>query len=465
MDNPNVRPQINPAGAEVLFYNVMPKNKTVGSVKTNTGDIATAAAPKVPNKFWSAILNYKWLILGAVGVVILGIAAYFIVQIMTKPKNINTNLLLQNNTAVQQQAPVATDSIPAEWRKQFFGNEICSEPAICGEAADPDHDGLTNLEEYKLHTDPNNPDSDSDGLADGDEVHVFSSDPTKIRTNQNFSFNDNDYAKGGFDIVTNNKLTNAQVEEIKSKIQNFGLHQPTITTLGDAALQTYGFVNPETNPDNLSKTIDLRPEAKLDRDTQRLATIRKIGSALLKYQVDFKTFPATTDFSEMGTKIKPYTTVATNYADPINQGKYVYTYQSQNKDTDFVLTYYSETQNQVIKYNAADAKKDSTLESANVNDDQRVRDLETIKQALLIYSSGKTDSNSNQQYVFPALDKYKSELVPKYLATLPTDPKTKKDYEYKVSDKFDSFTLKALLENPPAGTTGYLCNQEECRNY
>jgi hypothetical protein len=33
--------------------------------------------------------------------------------------------------------------------------------------ADPDDDGLTNLEEYQSGTDPHNPDTDGDGLPDG----------------------------------------------------------------------------------------------------------------------------------------------------------------------------------------------------------------------------------------------------------------------------------------------------------
>ena len=36
---------------------------------------------------------------------------------------------------------------------------------------DLDHDGLTNLEEYRAGTDPRNRDTDGDGISDGDEVH------------------------------------------------------------------------------------------------------------------------------------------------------------------------------------------------------------------------------------------------------------------------------------------------------
>ena len=51
-----------------------------------------------------------------------------------------------------------------------------------GDNADPDNDGLTNKEERELGTDPHNPDSDGDGLNDGDEIHKYHTDPLKLDT-------------------------------------------------------------------------------------------------------------------------------------------------------------------------------------------------------------------------------------------------------------------------------------------
>jgi len=49
-------------------------------------------------------------------------------------------------------------------------------------AEDPDHDGLTNLQEFQLGTNPNNPDTDGDGLTDGQEALVYHTNPLLFST-------------------------------------------------------------------------------------------------------------------------------------------------------------------------------------------------------------------------------------------------------------------------------------------
>lgn len=365
-----------------------------------------------------------------------------------------------NFTEPNTQADTTT---PADWLSRFFGSETCVIKTQCSDSADPDRDGLSNKEEYDKGTDPNNPDSDSDGIADGDEFHIFGSDPLISRTYREGEFTDSDFVKGGFDIRTNTKYTPEQLAEIKAKVKDKGLHQPTLTTIGPLAFTMYDFQDPETK--SLQElNIDTSPQAKLDRDTQRQATIKKIGGALLKYAEAKKSYPMTSDFVSMSDAITPYNTVATNYIDPINKEQYVYGYSGAASGTDFTLTYYSETQNQLIKYTAKNALEAAEKEKALINDEQRISDLENIKSALMIYSSANVDSNSAQINVFPTREQYPSVLLPRYISTMPKDPNGQ-DYSYEVGAAYDTFTLKAALQNPPTGSTGYMCNQEECRYY
>ncbi len=70
---------------------------------------------------------------------------------------------------------------------------------------DPDHDGLTNLEEYQRGTDMHNPDTDGDGISDGDEVHGtrgYVTNPLSADT-------DGDGVRDGLEYATGTNPTNS----------------------------------------------------------------------------------------------------------------------------------------------------------------------------------------------------------------------------------------------------------------
>ena len=454
---------------EKIFFNVLPPEDGENNQATAT-EVSPVVTTELKEGHHIKIVMIIGLVLLAL---VLSVAGFFGYRYIAKKwQSTATNQQPNNkpetpkNDQPQQTIGVTTST---EWQKRFFDQETCADIGVCGDEADPDRDGLKNLEEFQTQTDPNNPDSDVDGLSDGDEAHIFETNPLLIKSYASGDYTDLDFVGGGYDIKTNEPYTANKLTDVKAKIKEKGLHQPSIGKLGAERLIQYDFIDPNLTPDIGEKDlqgIDQSPEAKVDRDAQRTTTIKKIGSALLKYKVDHNNkFPEVNGFNAMASLIKPYNSVATNFNDPINKGKYIYSYSTSNNNGEFVLTYFSETQSQEIKYTSKDAEIYAIKESSAAYDAQRISDLENIHSALRIYSDAHTDPNSQQKFVFPPEDKLVTELVPQYLNELPKDPRTGKAYDYGVNPTFDTYTLKALLDAPPKGSTGYLCNQEECRNY
>ena len=65
------------------------------------------------------------------------------------------------------------DGLPDSWEVQHGLNPLSAD-GNDGDAGDPDGDGVDNLNEYELGTDPNQPDTDGDGLSDGEEAVCIS---------------------------------------------------------------------------------------------------------------------------------------------------------------------------------------------------------------------------------------------------------------------------------------------------
>jgi hypothetical protein len=76
------------------------------------------------------------------------------------------------------------DGINDGWRLKYFGCIDCPEAAP---GADPDKDGLTNIQEYGIGTDPTDPDTDGDGWKDGKET-AKGFDPLDPLSHPAFSF-------------------------------------------------------------------------------------------------------------------------------------------------------------------------------------------------------------------------------------------------------------------------------------
>jgi hypothetical protein len=108
------------------------------------------------------------------------------------------------------------DGIPDDW-KVAHGLDP-NDPAVAFE--DPDHDGLTNLEEFQHGTDPHNPDTDGDGLSDGDEVHIYHTNPLLADT-------DGDGIPDGVEIQTGSDPLDPTSYNLAAALESF-----TVTPAG-----------------------------------------------------------------------------------------------------------------------------------------------------------------------------------------------------------------------------------------
>ena len=141
--------------------------------------------------------------------------------------------LTQTAAAFVQTAVVATQVSAA--------TQVAGTAAIEG---DTDQDGLTASQETALGTDPNNPDSDADGLKDGDEVLVYTTDP-KLRDS------DNDFL-GDFDEVntykTNPRANDTDGDRIPDGLEVNQGTNPTVPEPPTATPPTPPTPNPTSPP-------------------------------------------------------------------------------------------------------------------------------------------------------------------------------------------------------------------------
>lgn len=104
-----------------------------------------------------AVVLVSFLVLG-------GVFAYN--KWIKKPEVKNEETKITKEERQVTEGDTDEDGMPDEWEKKYGLNLEDARDALF----DPDFDKLTNLDEYKYGTDPNNPDTDNDGYQDGEEV-------------------------------------------------------------------------------------------------------------------------------------------------------------------------------------------------------------------------------------------------------------------------------------------------------
>ena len=108
--------------------------------------------------------------------------------------------------------------IPVSWLLDHKLNP--NDPLVAQE--DPDRDGLTNLDEFKAGTDPNNPDTDGDGLNDGDEVNKYKTSPLLADT-------DGDGIPDGVEVQNGTNPTDKSSYDLKKAVLTSTVTPPSFT--------------------------------------------------------------------------------------------------------------------------------------------------------------------------------------------------------------------------------------------
>lgn len=104
---------------------------------------------------------------------------------------------------------------------------------------DPDHDGLTNLQEFQNGTDPHNPDTDGDGLTDGQEVLAYHTNPTLFSTDGSGISDGIEVQTGTLGGSLSAKLA-AALSTLQVKPSNFVLAVNTIQSQASQQLTVLG---------------------------------------------------------------------------------------------------------------------------------------------------------------------------------------------------------------------------------
>lgn len=235
MDQPNTPNNLPNNEPSDLSYQVMPQEgqRYEPSPAPVPSPLSAKTGPVKPNLMpteeETSIWRNKWIYIigGAVVLLILGGLIYFLVG----AKKSSTP------------APVATTTkLPKVWLQQYFAQNLdtsgnCNDQTICGDTADPDSDGLNNYDEFKAGTNPTNPDTGGSGIADGDAVHIYHTDPTLKYNDRRDIVAQNNWTDGyqirnGYDPLTPGlKFSDERKTQIATDTSTYALHEPTITTL------------------------------------------------------------------------------------------------------------------------------------------------------------------------------------------------------------------------------------------
>ncbi|MFA6486255.1 MAG: hypothetical protein WCT40_02725 [Candidatus Magasanikbacteria bacterium] len=174
------------------------------------------------------------IILFVVGAAVLGGLGFggwwvynkFLVKTPTANVPANTPAITQpieqspsDEVAPTETAPITVDTSTSDTgdtnTSADLSTEANSDKILFGDTVDNDKDGLDNAREQELGTDPENSDTDADGLTDYEEVATWKTDPLKADTDGD-TFKDGQEVRAGYNPLGQGKLTVGQIPTASS---------------------------------------------------------------------------------------------------------------------------------------------------------------------------------------------------------------------------------------------------------
>ncbi|HRY36946.1 MAG TPA: hypothetical protein P5230_03685 [Candidatus Magasanikbacteria bacterium] len=133
-----------------------------------------------------------------------------IVDETQKEKNDNSETKAEIKTPLSSETQTTTDDAVVDMKV---------DEVLFGEPIDSDKDGLDDVREKELGTGQNKPDSDSDGLIDGDEVIIWKTNPLNPDTDGD-GFNDGTEVKNGYNPLGIGKIFSTTEENVSTTPNN-----------------------------------------------------------------------------------------------------------------------------------------------------------------------------------------------------------------------------------------------------
>ena len=141
----------------------------------------------------------------------------------------NTGVVLETNPSAESWISTSTSDQGLTATSSDISTEMNSDKILFGNQVDSDNDGLDNVRETELGTDPNNPDTDGDGLNDYEEVVYWKTNPLKADTDSD-GFGDGKEVKAGYNPLGQGKLTKEQASIVSSTVKTSSSTTPAVSS-------------------------------------------------------------------------------------------------------------------------------------------------------------------------------------------------------------------------------------------